>query len=229
MAAAAAAAAPDPLAEARRTLAKTCDALTTRSTFFPPFIESKGSVDYMRWRTDLFSFVSGAGADFKNALDFNGNINAQGPYNAAHVNDDTLASVIAYTMPQMRQKAILYVIRATLPPDGESVKLIRDCEHAGGTILNAAGIAIDQARIILDRRWRSTVAAAVDTGAESRSLHSMVWPTEFSADAYNTFFNAIVSHASKSNVNPNNDNADSTLARVALRVRVAGWHASAIA
>ena len=182
MAAAPVVAAPDPLGEARKRVAQTCDALTTRSTFFSPFVESKGSVDYMRWRTDLYSFIGSAGDDFRTALDYNGSIDAVAPYQAAHVNDDTLASVVTYTMPQMRQKAILYVIRATLSPDGESIKLIRDCVHAGGTIDNH-GVAIDQARIILDRRWRSTVAAAVDTGQESRALHSMVWPTEFSADA----------------------------------------------
>ena len=60
-------AAVDPaLVEAKKTLAKTCDALTSRSTFFPIFDESKGSVDYARWRRDLFTFVSSSGADFTN-------------------------------------------------------------------------------------------------------------------------------------------------------------------
>ena len=62
--AAAAAGAPDPLDYARKTLARTCDALTSRSHFFPIFDESKGSAGYARWRSDLLTYISTAGVDF---------------------------------------------------------------------------------------------------------------------------------------------------------------------
>ena len=47
-------------------------------------------------------------------------------------------------MPQMRQAALLFVIRATLPADGDSVRVIRECKHAGG-VIQVGGVNIDQA------------------------------------------------------------------------------------
>ena len=84
-------AAVDPaLVEAKKTLAKTCDALTSRSTFFPIFDESKGSVDYARWRRDLFTFVSSSGADFTAALEFAGPITPTVRYDGINlVNSDS--------------------------------------------------------------------------------------------------------------------------------------------
>ena len=201
------AAAPDPAyLAAKKTLATTCDHLTSRSTYFPIFDESKGSVDYARWRRDLFTFVGSAGVDFTAALEFVGHIAPTPAYNpAAEVNRDNAGGIVTYSMPQMRQLALLSVIRRTLSPAGESAKIVRECRHAGGIITDAHGVHDDQALVRLDRRWQSAVAAAVDFGQESASLHAMKWPVEFSADAYNTFFNAAVSHATKSNVNPNDD------------------------
>ena len=212
--AAAAAAVPDPLDNARKTLARTCDALTSRSHFFPIFDESKGSAGYARWRSDLLTYISTAGVDFTAAYEYNGVITANIAYAPALVNDNTLNSVVTYTMPEMRQMAILSVIRATLSPNGESRKMIRDCRHAGGTITDPiTHVDIDQARIILDRRWRSATAEVVDTGKEAKMLHSMQWPSEMTVDAYNTYFNAVVAHADKANMNPSYNDAPS----VALR------------
>ena len=59
---------------AKKTLANICDALTSQSTYFAVFDESKGSVDYARWRRDLFTFVGSAGVDFTAALAFRGAI-----------------------------------------------------------------------------------------------------------------------------------------------------------
>ena len=74
----------------------------------------------------------------------------------------------------------------------------------------------------LDRRWQSAVASDVDFGVESKSLHAMQWPSEFSADAYNTYFNAAVSHATKSNVNPNDDSQPS------IDLRKTWWYVIAV-
>ena len=144
-------AAVDPaLVEAKKTLAKTCDALTSRSTFFPIFDESKGSVDYARWRRDLFTFVSSSGADFTAALEFAGPITPTVRYDGINlVNSDTIGGVVTYTMPQMRQLALLTVVRNTLSPTGESVKLIRDCRHAGGTIVDGGGAIFFSACVLL--------------------------------------------------------------------------------
>ena len=62
---------PDPailaLAQARDQLAKSCDALITRPSFFATFNESIPT-DYARWRRDLEQFITPAGDDFVAAL-----------------------------------------------------------------------------------------------------------------------------------------------------------------
>ena len=97
---------------------------------------------------------------------------------------DTAAGHTQLTMPQMRQQAMLIIIRATLSSNGESLRLIADCVHAGG-VVQRGGVNHDQALILLDQRWRSTAAPTVDTGKESKLLLSMgeSWPAEFPVDA----------------------------------------------
>ena len=109
---------PDPAhVAAKKTLANICDALTSQSTYFAVFDESKGSVDYARWRRDLFTFVGSAGVDFTAALAFRGAITPTADYDpAVSVNRDDGGALVVYTMPQMRQLALLTVIRKTLPP-----------------------------------------------------------------------------------------------------------------
>ena len=147
----------DPDDAARLAVARACDALITRQHFFPIFDESKGAVDYARWRKDILQFVSPAGRDFAAALLYAGAIQPMADYADALVCTDTAASRPAVTMPQMRQHALLAVIRATLNPSGESVKLIGTCKHAGG-VINIAGRDHDQAMRLLDQRWHDAGA-----------------------------------------------------------------------
>ena len=155
----AAAAAPDPLLPAARlSVTKACDGLLTRQTLFNTFDEMKGAREYVRWRRDLISYVSTAGPDFVAALKFPGVLPPAADYTDALVAADTADSRPVLTMPQMRQHALLAVMRATLSPDGDSIAIIRACVHAGG-IVQVAGVNHDQALKRLDKRWGFTADA----------------------------------------------------------------------
>ena len=140
-----AAAAPDPAeaanAAARRQVSQACDALVTRQHFFAIFDEARGASDYARWRKDLAAFVEPAGPDFTKALFFNGSIDQARPYTDDLVNADTAASRPTLTMAQMRQHALLAVIRQTLPRGGVAMRLIAGCSHAGGVVYISLALA----------------------------------------------------------------------------------------
>ena len=164
-------------------------------------------MDYARWRKDILQFVSPAGRDFAAALLYAGAIQPMADYADALVCTDTAASRPAVTMPQMRQHALLAVIRATLSPSGESVKLIGTCKHAGG-VINIAGRDHDQAMRLLDQRWHRAGAPEYDRGEIATKLYTMQWPADFSVDAYNEHFNRAMTAATKINLNPTTDNDD---------------------
>ena len=119
---------------ARTTVAAQCDSLTARSTFFPIFDETKGAADYRRWRRDLENTVRTVGTGFVETLNFAGPMDATTAMTEAQLQADDVTGHVAMTLPQMRQQAVLFVIRATLSPDGDAIKLIRDSVHAGGTV-----------------------------------------------------------------------------------------------
>ena len=123
------------LALARATVATQCDSLVNRSTFFATFDETKGSVDYRRWRRDLEALLTTAGTGFVETLRFVGATAATTTMTDAQLQADDITGHRPMTMPQMRQQAILFVMRQTLSPTGDAIKLIRDCVHAGGVIL----------------------------------------------------------------------------------------------
>ena len=200
-------------AAAKAAVAKACDGLINRQHLIPTLDESKGAAGYVKWRRGLVQYILPAGQDFIQALEFAGSIPALANYDDAQVTVDTAAGRVIATMPQMRQHAMLSCIRASLPADGESIRLISGCVHAGG-IVQQDGINYDQAIKLLDKRWgHGNTEPDHDTGKEAKLLHTMPWPTEFSADAYNTYFNLAVARASKAGVNPLNDTAPAIMLR----------------
>ena len=205
-------------AAAKAAVAKACDGLINRQQLIPTLDESKGAAGYVKWRRALVQYILPAGQDFIQALEFPGSIPALAEYEDAQVTVDTAEGRVIATMPQMRQHAMLSCIRASLPPDGESIRLISGCVHAGGIVQEDA-INYDQAIKLLDKRWgHGSTEPEVDTGKESKLLHTMPWPSEFSADAYNTYFNLAVARASKAGVNPLDDNAPS------IKLRSGWWY-----
>ena len=127
---------PDPtvlaLSRAREQLARTCDALISRHSFFFTFNEALDAQDYARWKRDLEQFITPAGDDFVAALLFRGEIAPAEVYLATQVTSLLPTSIPLLSLPVMRQRALLSVIRSTLPANGESIKLIKDCMHAAG-------------------------------------------------------------------------------------------------
>ena len=208
----------DALEAARARVAAAADSLLSRSPYFTTFDETKGSVDYERWRKDLTSFSGAAGQDFVLALTTADVINPAAALPPGNINDDTVTARPVVSMPLTRQYCLLSIIRATLPAGGESLTLIESCVHAGGQITLPSGININQALRLLDIRWRSEELARVDPGDTSKLLYAMKWPSEVSVDAYNTYYNLAVSRASKSHFNPiNEDDASQNL-------RSTWWH-----
>ncbi|KAL3916930.1 MAG: hypothetical protein SGPRY_006614, partial [Prymnesium sp.] len=169
-----AAAAADAEALARVTVA--ADNLVNRPLPLDPFKENLGSADYVRWRRDLVNLAESAGPDFKAALITLRAIPAVALYADASVVLDNAAGAPVLTMPQLRQQALLQVMRTSLQPSGESIKLVSTCVHAGGVVTDA-GVNIDQALIVLDRRW-GAAPVPVDSGLVARKLHSLSWPSE---------------------------------------------------
>lgn len=171
-----------------------------------PLDQFQGSADYVRWHRDLLHLAESAGPDFRAALVTLRAIPEVAHYADASVVLDTAAGAPVLTMPQLCQQALLQVMRTSLQPAGESIKLISTCVHAGGVVAAGAGANIDQALIILDRRW-SAAPVPQDSGLIARKLHSLSWPTEVTVDAYNGHFNSAVSLASSIGQNPMGESA----------------------
>ena len=137
-------------AAAKASVAKLCDTLITRSSFFTTFDESRGATDYARWRKDLLTTMQSVGAGFKESIVFTGSVPEATTMTNHDIMLDTAAGHSQLTMPQMRQQAMLIAVRATLSPGGESIRLIADCVHAGG-VVQRGGVNHDQALRLLDQ------------------------------------------------------------------------------
>lgn len=188
---------------ARKYVQVMADTILNRSTTLTIFDENLASADWTRFRGELTRLAASAGPDFVAALNTHSVITPMGDYDVSLIDDDSAAGVPNATIPQIRQHCLICVLRQGLPPSGESMRLIDKCVHAGGRIDNA-GIMIDQAMIILDRRWGSSPVPK-DVGLTARKLHSMSWPTSVSVDAYLGFYNTVVSSASTIGMNPNDE------------------------
>ena len=112
----------DALEAARARVAAAADSLLSRSPYFTTFDETKGSVDYERWRKDLTSFSGAAGQDFVLALTTADVINPAAALPPGNINDDTVTARPVVSMPLTRQYCLLSIIRATLPVGGESTR-----------------------------------------------------------------------------------------------------------
>ena len=112
---------------------------------------------------------------------------------------------------------MLTIIRATLQPGGESLRIIAQCVHAGGMI-QVAGVNHDQALKLLDTRWNAADTPEFDLGSEARALHNMTWPRNLGVDEFNDHFNRALTAAGRIKQNPSTDNADD------ITTRSTWWH-----
>ena len=131
-------------AAAKASLAKLCDTLITRSFFFPIFDESKGATDFARWRKDLTSCMRTVGSGFLESLLFAGSVPEATTMNDNDIMLDTAAGHTQLTMPQMRQQAMLMVMRATLSQSAASLCALHvspiACTPAVWCLVQTAGI-----------------------------------------------------------------------------------------
>ena len=114
------------LAAARQQVTTAADSMISRSTL-TPFNEALGSSDYVRWRRELVQLAESAGAGFRAALLTNQNIPRRAPYADADVLLNDATGVATLTIPQIRQEALMYVLRQSLHPAGQSITLIASC------------------------------------------------------------------------------------------------------
>ena len=96
-------------------------AIFMQNSTFPTFKETEGSTGYALWRKAFFAATTAAGQDFLLALEYGQDIPVAVPLAAASVLDDTLASVPTFNLSQIRQHALLQVLRATLTDGGEAL------------------------------------------------------------------------------------------------------------
>ena len=79
--------------------------------------------------------VASAGVDFEAVIHMLHEIAPAGEYTEEQMLLDTEGGIPELTMPQMRQAALLAMIRSTLPDGGESLALTQHCVHARGHVL----------------------------------------------------------------------------------------------
>ena len=203
------------LAAARERVSGLADGLANKQTL-AIFNETLGAADYARWRRELLQVASSAGDDFRMSLLTQAVVPPAAPYTEALVLSDTVAGVPAMTMPQVRQRGLLSLIKNSLQPEGESMRLIAACVHAGGHV-TIAGVDHPQALISLDRRWYDG-GLEKDAGEDAKLLYLAKWPVEMSINNYNSHFNTALTRASSIGQGPMDDSNASIL------LRSAWWH-----
>ena len=148
-----------------RALADMCSALSSRSV---PKLDSRNpDKDFSRWKTDIETVVSSAGADFTAALEYTGNIPV--PVTPGVLDDEPLP----LTAPQMRQVALRALISNSIDSadlEGTPRRLIATLQFGGGQI---AGV--DQCWAALHARYH-TPDLPKDPNQQLSTLLHPSWP-----------------------------------------------------
>ena len=116
------------------------------------FDESGGPAAYATWRQQILMLTLAVGADFVAALCTKSRLKAAGEEDdeEATIDDNEGVHTPGLTMPQIRQSALLALIRGALTEGGESMALTRGCRHAGGYIMEG-GHAHPQAMVVVQK------------------------------------------------------------------------------
>ena len=118
-AAAAAALAPPPGPDLRRVfLEKQATNLQRACSTVKRFDEAVGPADFSRFSQEFMAHILAAGRDFFVTLEHVGDIAPAVLFDPANVTSDDLNTMIAETVPQLRQRALLAAMRACLMPGG---------------------------------------------------------------------------------------------------------------
>ena len=126
------AAANDPERAARRQVAACAQGLIT--TTLDSFDEKTGARGWKAYREAFLRQAESAGSDFVAAAKFAGNIPGPAVYADALVLADDATGAPPAPLPQIRQQALLALLKSGLRADGESLRIIKDCVNAGGRL-----------------------------------------------------------------------------------------------
>ena len=119
------------------------------------FLEKEGSAGWRIFREQLFRIITSAGPDYLAAANAAQNIPPPREYDPLLILNDDAAGVPTEPLYQVRQRALLSLLKSGLQAGGQSLDIIKDCVHFGG-YLGAAGDANmgpKQAIMLLDMRW----------------------------------------------------------------------------
>jgi hypothetical protein len=201
----------DADAVAKQSCARACESMKlTKLTIFD---EEKGAKAWRDVRAELLSVAAAHGQDFVAALKYRSDIPvvAAAAYDDASVLSDNAAGRPTIGMPQMRQEALLYLLKTALQRKSQSIEIIKDCVHCSGTVAGAP-----QSITLLDQRW-SVAELAPEPGDQATELFSMEWPDVLGEEKYAAHMDKAVSMATRVQLNP----GDETLA--SQRHRALWW------
>ena len=112
-----------------------CPRLINRPRISVLLDETNGCKDWKRVREWIVREASAAGEDFRKSLLFEGNLEAAPDYNDAQVTNNTGTGAPVETLPQIRQRELKSMVLRTLPDNGSSWHVVKQCTHAGAKAL----------------------------------------------------------------------------------------------
>ena len=116
-------------ARARARVAMNAQELINRPRISVVLDETNGCKDWKIVREWIIREASAAGEDFRKALLFEGNLEAAPDYADAQVTDNSGTGAPMETLPQIRQRASKIMVLGTLPDNGSSWHVVKQCTH----------------------------------------------------------------------------------------------------
>ena len=135
------------------------------------FKESTATKGRATFRSQLLREIDSAGQDYAAAARYRGNIPRPAEYNDRLILDDTAAGAPAAPLHELRQRAMLHLLKSGLEEGGESLRLIDRCVYFSGYVgdPNQPTTTDEQAILLLDRRWGGAPATD-DVGSKAEDL-----------------------------------------------------------
>ena len=186
------------------------------------FDERLGARAWKQYREAFMREVTSGGTDFVATARFAGNIPPPAAYDDALILSDEPRAAPTETLPQLRQRALLHLLKSGLQPGGDSLRIIEGCVYASGRLGAPGGPAGEpQALLLLDMRWASAAEETEEVTAAAANLRERKWPARLSVDVFNEYFNAVVSDATAVAQNPVDDSDTSVTLRQSWWAKIA--------
>jgi len=116
------------------------------------FQESTATKGWASFKSLLMREIDTAGPDFAAAARYRGNIPRPANYDNRLILDDSSAGAPAVPLPEMRQRAMLHLLKSGLEEGGESMKIIENAVYFSGCLGDPSQPATtdEQALLLLD-------------------------------------------------------------------------------